>query len=449
MPSVNYYELFAFFYSFVILLFLHLANPVLAVLISIFYFVSLFIFLRPKYFFHPNNIVFLFYFLYYCVPAAIVGYYKFNGISSTLDWNALPDWYSMSMTTYTDAALLYFILYFSFHFLCKLESESLTLINNKKTVSVGFILFTGLFVFLLGLYYISVTGGLFLWVYDYKYTFLLGREGNGVIGFILVYSSYFLAYMLGLFFLGRKIYLSLFFFVCIFSILIFSAFLLGFKSRVFEYAILVSMPLLFKRRISFKVTLIVGGLFFVFLYIATVLRTGGAYDGLILFLEYSVYYFNVFPLHDLVVHDFDYSLFQTFHYSFVKIGGFFGLWSNEDFDISIFLTKIYYPEDWADARATQQWPIVSNLRVNYLGFVLGWIPLFFYVSIVSFLYRRFFNGDLALGFIFGLEFLRIFTVLRGVILPWQWPVYFVFYILGYFLIKYYLRVYSTGQFFNK
>lgn len=49
------------------------------------------------------------------------------------------------------------------------------------------------------------------------------------------------------------------------------------------------------------------------------------------------------------------------------------------------------------------------------------------------------QGDIALSLIFILEFFRIFTVMRGMLIPWQMPVYLFMYVFIYFTINFIVK----------
>jgi len=138
----------------------------------------------------------------------------------------------------------------------------------------------------------------------------------------------------------------------------------------------------------------------------------------------------------------DPSFFNTVHYIFMKpliFLGFFDQGSN--YDISVELTKIYYPNDWETMHATQQWPLVTNLYYNYYGFYFGWIPILLYAYILSWLYMKMINGVIPFSLIFILEFIRLFSVERGVFIPWQMPVYLMYYLLIYLVLQYTVKLY--------
>jgi hypothetical protein len=68
-------------------------------------------------------------------------------------------------------------------------------------------------------------------------------------------------------------------------------------------------------------------------------------------------------------------LMQTFFMPFNKVGMLFG-WLPPDsyFDMNHYLTDIYYPEKWA-IKATEQWPVETDLWLNFYFF--GGLPIVF------------------------------------------------------------------------
>ena len=104
------------------------------------------------------------------------------------------------------------------------------------------------------------------------------------------------------------------------------------------------------------------------------------------------------------------------------------------------LTKIYYPDQWYDWSATQQWPLATELHLNYYGMLFGWIPIIIYTYIISFLYKKTMKLKMEFALIYLIEMIRIFSTFRGVLLPWILPLDLVFYVIIYFIFKKVIKV---------
>ncbi|AEJ18681.1 hypothetical protein [Gracilinema caldarium] len=85
------------------------------------------------------------------------------------------------------------------------------------------------------------------------------------------------------------------------------------------------------------------------------------------------YYFNTLDLLVVAVRDFRPSFLTTFFLPFNKFLTPFGL-SNPNlyYDMNHFLTAMYFPEAW-QIRATQQWPVETDLYLNFYFFGGLWI----------------------------------------------------------------------------
>jgi hypothetical protein len=152
-------------------------------------------------------------------------------------------------------------------------------------------------------------------------------------------------------------------------------------------------------------------------------------------------YFNVYQLHDYVVTSREAGLFQTLLFLFVKPLQILGQMDlNANFDISVMLTKEFYPEQWEREHATQQWPLDTELYLNYYGPFLSWLPLVAYAWLVSWLYRAaILRRNAVLIPIFVMEFQRIFSTMRGTLVPWETPIYLGQYLLIYVVCSYAIR----------
>jgi hypothetical protein len=114
---------------------------------------------------------------------------------------------------------------------------------------------------------------------------------------------------------------------------------------------------------------------------------------------------------------------------------FLGVGPDANFDLSVMLTKVFFPAQWYVEKGTQQWPLITDLYFNWYDMYLGWIPLILYAAIISKLYRCFCASNLWFWPIYLLEFFRIFTTLRSTLIPWDILVMLFFYILIYLIMS--------------
>ncbi|MDX5584709.1 MAG: hypothetical protein QNK20_07230 [Aureibaculum sp.] len=417
-----------------------LGDSVFNVLLINFFIIFIYVIYKPKNIFHPNNIVFAFSFLYVVLPSSLQLLYEAFNLPYVLPWGQLYDWFSYELSTYYSVFFLYLLLYFSFYFLNQkdLPPRKVTYLVSVKLLLVLFV-FTVVMLF----FYMQLTGGFLAWHTSYKEAFLLGRDGLGLLNFILLFSVNLLVFLLGLYFHSKKGWLKFSILLISLLLIVFASLLQGLKSRVIILLVIFFFPYLLQLRLRVFVLLLFGALFFVILYIGNYIRTDGFYDTPFVFVEYMMTYFNVYDLHNMVVIESEPGLFNTLHHVFVKPLAALGLISqNAEYDLSVMLTKEYFPLDWESMQATQQWPLITDLYYNYYGFVLGWLPLVVYTFILTILYKKTKSGNVALALIFVLEFFRLFTVQRGVLIPWQIPVYLFFYLFIYFFVKKAVKVFS-------
>ena len=295
-------------------------------------------------------------------------------------------------------------------------------------------------------YYLILTGGLSAWVSSYKTTFLLGRSGLGIFNFIVLFIVNLCVFVLGLICFQSKGLLKYIVFTGSLFLIAIASLMQGLKSRLIILLVIFLFPYLLNLKMKNSRLLVLGLSFFILLFFGNYIRSDGFYNSTLVHFEYLMTYFNVYELHNMVVSTTDPDLFKTAHHIFVKPLQLVGLvGSEENFDLSVMLTKEYFPIGWEKMRATQQWPLATELYYNYYGFVLGWVPILVYSFFVSRLYMSAMVGNAAIGLVYALEFFRLFTVQRGVFLPWQLPVYILFYLIIYCFFKISVRIVPMSE----
>lgn len=376
----------------------------------------------------PSNIVFGSYFLYLIFPGTLFYVLEWVEWEYVLPWGKVNDWSRLS-----DEALLSFAYVFSLFFLFTRSLElALPPASAQELFSTyrvsPLMLFIGSALILTGaVYFFQVTGGADAWFNNYSDTYLENKKGYGFLNFLLIMGSNFLAFVLAFYLrTQRQFRWSLVVFVLL--VLAFCAFIQGVKSRIFYFAIFFSIPWLSVAKLTLKKgALIFFGFILIFSF-AMYFRSNGFYSTPEMLLEYFLSYFNTIFLHDMILRDMPPDLFLTMSYPLNKWSTFVGFVSEEYLhDISRWLTSIYYPEQWFEGSATQQWPIETELYLNY-GYYIFWIvPIFIYALYVGGLYAfRYRLGPVFL-FIFVCELLFFLSMFRGSMLQWIAPFNMAFY----------------------
>jgi hypothetical protein len=344
-------------------------------------------------------------------------------------------WNMISKYTLFQAEFTFLVLYFGLHIFTVHRHTTIKyspkLAISKSTILLLFGMNASLVIWLL-----ESTGGISAWINEYSFTYLTGRAGHGLLNIITITVGIVLVFTLGVWTQQSEKKMTPILMAIVAIGL--QAFVGGFKGRVFILLILFFSPWLLTLRLKFKIFLIIVFGFFSTLYLTTLLRTEGFYSSAPFFLEMLISYFNVYQLHDWIVTSRDSGLFQTFWQLFIKPQQILGLVSKDtDFDISVMLTKEFFPAHWYLEKATQQWPLETELYLNYHGFYLSWIPLLIYSFAMSRLYLAVvIRKNILLLPIFILEFIRIFSMLRGTLIPWDVFVLAVQYPIIYLSVKY-------------
>lgn len=407
------------------------ASAYLSVIIAITYLTFF-----PARIFHPNNMLFAFSGLYVILSSTL------NLVLHLIDWEYVLPWgqqiYWNNISSYVlfQAEFTFLILFFSFNYFSKMPNSG-PLQPSKSSVTIRPVFLRTLYIltFALVLWFIQGTAGLEAWISDYSFTYLTKRENYGLLNVVVIAIGNIVVFLLGL-----KTYYSKNKLKPILSallIVIALSYIGGIKSRFIFLLILFLSPYFMTMKFTPRVFVVFAASFFLLLYLGSLVRTEGFYASGPFFLEMLVGYFNVYQLHDYVVTSRDPGLFQTVFLIFTKPLQILGLMdANADFDISVMLTKEFFPEQWELEHATQQWPIDTELYLNYYGFYFSWLPLIAYAWLVSWLYRAaILRRNLVLVPIFVMEFQRIFSTMRGTIIPWETPIYIAQYLLIYVVCK--------------
>ena len=399
--------------------------------------VMTYLFFVPTRIFHPNNMLFAFNGLYVVLSSTINLILDFIDWEYVLPWGQQVYWDSISNYVLFQAEFTFLVLFFSFHFFSKIQNPKHDR-SFKSYVDIHPVFLRNLYIltFFLIIWFIQGTAGLSAWVNDYSFTYLTKREGYGLLNVIVIAIGNIVIFLLGLktYFSEKKLTPILSALLLIVAL----SYIGGIKSRLIFLLIIFLAPYLMNIKFGLKVFVSLAILFFLFLYLGSLIRTEGFYASGSFFLEMLVGYFNVYQLHDYVVTSRDPGMFQTLYFIFTKPFELLGLAEvDANFDISVMLTKEFFPEQWEMEHGTQQWPIDTELYLNYYGFYLSWLPLIVYAWLVSWLYRAaIVQHNFLLVPIFVMEFQRIFSTMRGTLIPWETPIYIAQYLLIYFMCKF-------------
>jgi hypothetical protein len=398
---------------------------------------------RPTRVLHPNNMLFGFFGLYVVLPSNLSLVLDLIEWAYSIPWIEVIQWGDISKYALFQAEFTFLILYLGIHFFSKERAGRCSVrpqagsqrgrqITRVSTVALAFL---SVFVLCLVLWFIQATAGLDAWLNDYSYTYLTKREGYGLLNVIIIAVGNAVIFLLGLKSYQAKSKLG----TILWALLIMLAlsYVNGVKARFIFLLLLFLSPYLMHMENGLKRATGFAAAFFGLLYLGTLVRTEGFYAAPAYFLEMMIGYFNSYPLHDYVVTSRDPALFQTVGQLFTKPLQLMGLAdADANFDISVMLTKEFFPEQWYREHATQQWPLDTELYLNYCGPWLSWMPLLVYAVFISWLYRAtILRGNVILLPIYVMEFQRLFSMMRGTLIPWEFPIYVAQYLFLYMVCQ--------------
>ncbi|PWF48927.1 hypothetical protein [Massilia glaciei] len=388
---------------------------------------------RPAQVLHPNNMIFAFYGMYVVLSSTLNFILHMIDWEYVLPWGQMIYWDQLSRYTLFQAESTFLVLYFAFHRFAR-PTASMARAAPPPAVVVRPVVLQVLYLASCALtfWFIQATAGLQAWLTDYSVTYLSMREGHGLLNIVAIAFGNITVFLLGVqsYHSRSKTWPVL----AALLIMIPLSMIGGIKGRAIFLLILFFSPYLMQMAFSLRTVATFAALFFVLLYLGTLLRTEGFYASAPFFLEMMIGYFNSFQLHDSVVATRDPAGLQTVFMIFIKPLQTLGFVTDMDanFDISVMLTKEFFPDQWYLEHATQQWPLDTELYLNYYGMWLGWLPLVCYAYAISILFRyAVLKRNYHLVPIFMVEFIRIFATMRGTIVPWE-----VFFFVGQYTAYY-------------
>lgn len=339
----------------------------------VFFFTLNFLLFSPKIAFSPASILFAYYGAWFIVSPSFASRYE---------GKLLIFEYSLSsVMAYTIFCTGLISIYSGIDFGTKTKKfKMFTGLNVSKEYQYRLIAYLFLISTLLIFLIVITTGGFTLWLYAPGDAFL-NRGGSGIYIVLSHFSSILLAAIVGFVSYKYKKYFLLLIFLL--WVLITSP-VHGSKMQISLLVIISFLPFLrFVKLFSLKSFLLYICLLLVFilgLYYRNV-----SWISLDKLIPYSLNYFSTLDNLATSVRDFSPSLLTTFFLPFEKFKTPIGL-SRPDlyFDMNHLLTDIYLPTAWK-IRATEQWPVETDLYLNFMFF--GGLPLVaLYLGFVGFFY---------------------------------------------------------------
>lgn len=355
----------------------------------------------PKYIFHPKNILFAYYFLWYTLPVMFATRYEEFSFRSKDEVLA----YCMLTSSYL---IGYLVLHFSIKGVKEYRTYSLDVINAIPIKWVHYIL---VILSLLACFFTMALSpvGIIGWLKDPGHSFQ-EREGSGIATIFLIFTSGLVMTTSGYFLSkanGTKKYF-LFFQYCI----LISIFLLCIlhRQRIMQYFILMYITSLFYVKSKLGRVFLILILVFTSIFSISIVRSDGFEDG----GEVAKFFLNYFDTFDALVVSIRYVEPEVLGTSFMAFNKFFvgmGFDPNMPYSISQWLTPIYFP-GWGD-RSTVQFPIETEMYLN--GYYIGMIPvLVLYFYFVGKLYKyAFYSGSLGGIYVSLYVMLEMIGHLRG------------------------------------
>lgn len=333
-------------------------------------YVAMFAIATPQRILSPLGIFYVYYGLFYVVPALFAERYP-------------PE--ILSLPEYTLAFLLIHAV-FGTGVIALLLGESWGM-RFKQTMRPAAWTIQGLTRLIVVLYVVATlmvvaivmsSGGFATWIADPGEAFL-NRSGSGVFVILSHFSSEALAGLVG--FLAYKSRRKTPVLLFIFWVLLTSP-VHGSKLQIATLLILVLLPWVKDVPVFSPWSFLIGTVLSLVFFLGLYFRNSSWID-LGTLVPYALNYFT--PLENLAIslRDFRPDFLTTFFLPFVKFQTPFGLSeASLYFDMNHMLTDIYYPHAW-EIRATEQWPVETDLYLNFF-FLFGLPLVALYLVIIGF-----------------------------------------------------------------
>jgi|GEM_PF-2401159 len=387
-----------------------------------FFTIVTYICLFPRKLFNPKNIVFAYYFIWYCLAPMFANRYK--NINMEFGLETVNMAFLMCFVTYAFAmfALELYLgdidkggkLAITIGFnsglrsaKCKREKQY----RKLTEVRMGYIPFFAIVIlFVIGfIIYVQKTGGLSAWIENPNDAFF-NRRGAGMYYILFTHSL-----LLLLYFEGQKSECNIgdyFRRIVYIGILAISYTFIGSRSTTIMMVLVLiadralKMDIFDKRSILivlFGIAVFVVGMF---VRLGAIMRVSFRVG-----LDQILNYFDTFENLLIMLRDIPPGFMQTFflplNWPLVKLGiTFFSPY----YDMSVWMTTVYYPDSWING-GTTQWPMESDMYMSFY-FVGGIIFVVLYFAIIANLYKKAQKKGVW-QFIYMLECCYIGSHLRG------------------------------------
>ncbi|WP_395303345.1 O-antigen polymerase [Pectobacterium polonicum] len=373
-----------------------------------------FIISKPIFLLSPKTIIFAYYFLWFGLSPIFAERYK--------DINFDNDYVSL---TYTMLATSYIVLLIT----CELFlNETKYLSHRKREVLpikniyiVFFSTLTLLFLFL----YVQVTGGISYWASNLDRAFLT-RQGAGT-----YYLGFTLFLPLTLFLFGINVKKVLPLILVSILVLILSPFI-GSKQKIIIMFLILFVTKIYMNKLDVK-NVVVFLTPVIFLFVLGNYFRNASWMEYSDILAYSLNYFDTLDSLFIVLRDYSGFDVMTFFLPFNKL---YNLFTNSDefFDLSAYLTSIYFPAAW-DIRATVQFPIEADLYLSF-GFWFG-LPFLIILCICYIpVYKKCIAQESPIMiYIWFYLFIYLISHLRGGVFLWTDMYVYPYLLIIYFIFR--------------
>jgi hypothetical protein len=397
---------------------------------------------RPNKFLHPANFIFANYLLYLLMPYSLFLVYREFEIEYILPWGMINDWSKVSSIAlyHFELTFLLFFLSVTFFYSKLVRHRSLKVYTEvvylyEISASAVMVLTGGVFIGCA--LFFNLTGGVSAWLSNYSETYITGKAGIGLLNYSLIILAHLLAFIAGWMKWRDSQRFSKLVWASIFVTLFACMFLQGIKSRIPLMLFFFLTPRLIFSELKLIRAIIYFFLLIIIFSIGMYFRSGGFYDTPRLAIEYLQSYFNTIFLHDIVLRNpaVDDSLGSMLR-GFNKFRELVGEQvPREMYDLSVALTQIYFPGDWYNDGATQQWPIETDFYLSNSQPLFWIIPIFVYTFIISIIGKKAIQGAPFFLFLFGAELLRIMSIFRSGLLTWDLLILITYYFAIFVLCK--------------
>ncbi|EYU14231.1 polymerase [Photorhabdus aegyptia] len=367
-------------------------------------FISFIIVAWPKYTISPQSILFIYYGLWFFIsPVFAERYQQLYIYDVNFSISFLLIFITLSIG-------LIFINLGENHSRKINESYNGSIYNKKinvklKTIVIMYFLSTIFVVFI-----VVYSGGLSYWL-DNPGDAFLNRAGTGVFVLGSHFSSMILATLSGYYVYRTKKY----FYICLFIIWLFlTSPVHGSKFQISLLLILSLIPWIKDLRAASKGSFYLGFLLLIILFLGLYFRNT-SWMTIKDIIPYTLNYFDTLDNLAISVRDFEPSFLKSFFMPFNKFLTPIGISDPKMYyDMNHWLTDIYNPAAWS-IRATMQWPIETDMYLNfYYIFGIPLLALFFYI-IGMFYGRARRKNDLGSWFVAIVITLLMISHLRGTI----------------------------------